>query len=115
MLAFRLANGQSIDWLVAKLAAQRWRAAIVGPHGSGKSTLLESLKPALRAAGCQVFAIALCDGRPRLPRSFINWEADLKENGATTTELNEEVHGGAGVSSSFRRLLVVDGYERLGW
>ena len=32
------------EQLVAKLAAQNWTGAIIGPHGSGKSTLFESLK-----------------------------------------------------------------------
>jgi energy-coupling factor transporter ATP-binding protein EcfA2 len=52
-LPFRFPTGQSAEQLVARLAAQNWHGAIVGPHGSGKSTLLETLKPVLRAAGCE--------------------------------------------------------------
>ena len=69
-LPFRFNNGQSAEQLVAKLAAQQWHGAIVGPHGSGKSTLLEALKPAIVAAGRSIQAISLRDGQRRLPRDF---------------------------------------------
>jgi hypothetical protein len=88
--AFRFANGQSAEQLVAKLAAQGWWGAIVGPHGSGKSTLLETLKPALHWGGRHVCSIALRDGQHRLPRGL----------------LPRELEGA---------ILIVDGYEQLSW
>jgi hypothetical protein len=72
-----------------KLSAQNWRGEIVGRHGSGKSTLLEALKPVIAAAGRRVVAIRLRMGQRTLPSELLNWEGAL--------------------------LLVVDGYERLGW
>jgi hypothetical protein len=77
--------------LVATLAAQNWRGAIVGPHGCGKSALLEALKPAIAAAGRHVQAIALHDGQRRLPQTFFDdW-------------------------TTAKTVVVVDGYEQLGW
>jgi energy-coupling factor transporter ATP-binding protein EcfA2 len=94
-LQFRFAPGESAQQLLAKLASQNWRGAIVGPHGSGKSTLLATLKPLLSASGRTVIAVALRDRQRRLPRAFIESIQSLKpnENG----------------------LLVVDGFEQLGW
>lgn len=91
-LAFRFNNGQSVEQLVSKLAAQQWRGAIVGPHGAGKSTLLEVLKPAIIAAGRSIQAISLRDGQRRLPRNFF---------ATRTIDANSVV--------------IVDGYEQLGW
>jgi hypothetical protein len=48
-LAFR--GALSTDELLARLAALRYRGAIVGPEGSGKSTLLRELEAALSIAG----------------------------------------------------------------
>jgi hypothetical protein len=89
-LPFRFRDGQSADQLVARLAAQGWQGAIVGPHGSGKTSLLETLKPALRAAGCTFTTISLRNGQRRLPKLNVKFNAD-------------------------RSLLIVDGYEQLGW
>jgi len=44
----------SWDQLLARLAAFRYRAAIVGPEGTGKTTLLEDLAPRLAARGLRV-------------------------------------------------------------
>jgi ATPase family associated with various cellular activities (AAA) len=48
-LPFRFPEGDSWDAFLARLGAQRWRGAIVGPPGSGKTTLLEELVPYLEA------------------------------------------------------------------
>jgi GTPase SAR1 family protein len=48
-LPYRFAAGDDWDALLKRLAAQRWRGAIVGPPGSGKTTLLEQLIPHLEA------------------------------------------------------------------
>jgi energy-coupling factor transporter ATP-binding protein EcfA2 len=94
-LQFRFAPGESAQQLLAKLAAQNWRGAIVGPHGSGKSTLLAAFKPLLSEAGRTVLAVALRGRQRQLPRSFVESIRSLKpiQNG----------------------LLVVDGFEQLGW
>jgi ABC-type transport system involved in cytochrome bd biosynthesis fused ATPase/permease subunit len=49
-LPFRFPGGQTAEQLVARLAAQQWRGAIIGPHGCGKSTLLATLAPYLAQA-----------------------------------------------------------------
>jgi energy-coupling factor transporter ATP-binding protein EcfA2 len=92
---FRFPPGESIEQLVAKLKARNWRGAIIGPHGSGKSTLLETLKPALTATGRHVHAVSLHDVQRRLPEDI--W-CFLRE-----------------ISPSFSSLLIVDGYEQLGF
>ncbi len=89
-LPFRFADGHSAAQLVAKLAAQKWRGAIVGPHGCGKSTLLETLERLLRGVGLRVHGIALRDRERRLPADFV---ASLPPRGLT----------------------IIDGYEQLGW
>ncbi len=89
-LAFRFADEQSVERLVAKFAAQGWWGAIVGPHGSGKSTLLESLMPVLRAAGVSFHAVALRNAQRCLPASFTS---SIRPNA----------------------LVIIDGYEQLGW
>lgn len=50
-LAYRFTPGESWDSLLARLEAQRWRGAIVGPHGTGKTTLLEQMVPHLSTRG----------------------------------------------------------------
>jgi len=108
-LAFRFAEGLGAEQLVARLAAQNWRGEIVGPHGSGKSTLVETLKPALGAAGCRVHAIALRDGQRRLPTDL-----GLGEGEAPAEPRDMHACGSAEASPS-RALVIVDGYEQLGW
>jgi hypothetical protein len=81
---------------VAKLAAQNWLGEIIGPHGSGKTTLLEALKPALLAARCRVHAVDLRDG------------GGLASSRITTSASAPDNHLG-------KTLVIVDGFERLGW
>jgi hypothetical protein len=91
-LPFRFSNGRCVEDLISKLAAQHWRGAIVGPHGSGKSALLETLKPAIATAGRSIQTISLRDGQRRLPRDFF-----------------------ASHSSGANTVIIIDGYEQLGW
>jgi energy-coupling factor transporter ATP-binding protein EcfA2 len=82
--------GVSAESLVAALAAQNWRGAIIGPHGSGKSSLLVALKPVLEARGRKVISQQLQGGEKQ-----VRWgELDL-----------------AGWTSQV--LLIIDGYEQL--
>jgi hypothetical protein len=94
-LSFRFPEGESPETLVARLAANGWWGEIIGPHGCGKSTLLAALLPALHDAGCSIQAITLRDGQRWLPRGYFKWE-------------NES-------TNDSRTLLVIDGYEQLGW
>lgn len=87
-MAYLFCDGHGPDAIVQRLAACSGRGAIVGPHGSGKSTMLETLRPRLVAAGWHVVAYTLHDGQRRLP-------------------LPGPPRG--------RTLVVVDGYEQLGW
>jgi energy-coupling factor transporter ATP-binding protein EcfA2 len=66
------------------------RGAIIGPHGSGKTTLLSTLEPEIAARGGAVRTITLRDGGAGMPRL-----SELKLGPST--------------------VLVVDGYEQLGW
>jgi hypothetical protein len=52
--------------VVARLAAQRWRGAIIGPHGAGKTTLLEDLGERLAAQGWRLRWVRLSRESPRL-------------------------------------------------
>ena len=88
-LAFRFQDGQSLEQLVAKLAAQSWYGQIIGPHGSGKSTLLAALIPALAAAGRPARELELSRGSRRLPRNLPAPGDD--------------------------EIIVVDGFEQLSW
>jgi hypothetical protein len=88
-LAFRFEEGQCVEQLVAKLAAQNWWGQILGPHGSGKSTLLATLIPALAATGRRIGKVELSDRLRRLPRDF-----SVPRRG---------------------EIIVVDGFEELNW
>jgi hypothetical protein len=63
---FDFAGEGSHGDLIAKLAAQQWRGAIVGPHGSGKSTLLTGLLSRLPAVGRVSLLYQLHDGQRSL-------------------------------------------------
>ena len=58
-LRYRLPEGMTWDRLLERLAALRFRAALVGPHGRGKTTLLEDLARRLTARGFRVRTITL--------------------------------------------------------
>jgi hypothetical protein len=60
-IPFVFADGGTMLDLVARLQANEWRGAIVGPHGSGKSTLLAALVPAIAATGRRAVVIRLHD------------------------------------------------------
>jgi energy-coupling factor transporter ATP-binding protein EcfA2 len=89
-IAFRFADGECAEQVVARLAGQNWWGEVLGPHGSGKSTLLETLRPLLSAAGRQVTMISLRDRQRRLPRRFLR-----------------------GALSLPNPLVIVDGYDQL--
>ncbi|MBE2215393.1 MAG: hypothetical protein IAE82_16080 [Opitutaceae bacterium] len=58
--------------LLARLAAHRWRGAIVGPHGSGKTTLLEDLGARFAADGWRVHWIRLSADVRAVPAGFFS-------------------------------------------
>ena len=66
-IRYRLSD-QAWDGLLERLAALRYRAAIVGPHGRGKTTLLEDLAPRLEALGFRIRSVTLHTGERRLSR-----------------------------------------------
>jgi hypothetical protein len=72
-IRYRLPAGLTWESLLDRLAALRWRAAIVGPHGRGKTTLLEDLAPRLTAVGFRVRTITLKESHPRLTREERTW------------------------------------------
>ena len=59
-----------LDALIARLAALRYRAAIVGPHGAGKTTLLGDLGRALQDRGFQITPVRLGTDDRRLPDAW---------------------------------------------
>ena len=81
----------TVQQLVARCENLRL-CQVVGPHGSGKSTLLATLIPQLAARGHQIVALELHDGQRKLPMPRSNWQ-----------------------TWSDRTLIVVDGFEQLGW
>lgn len=92
-LRFRLSEG---DWsaLLDRLAAQRYRGAIVGPKGSGKTTLLLELAARLRGLGFAVDTV-MADGAGPLSRE-------------ASSALRPRARSGQGI-------LLLDGADRLGW
>jgi len=62
---YRLA-GVTWEELLERLAALRFRAAIVGPHGHGKTTLLEDLGERLGEQGFRIRTATLHEGESRL-------------------------------------------------
>ncbi|RYD69135.1 MAG: hypothetical protein EOP84_29045 [Verrucomicrobiaceae bacterium] len=50
-LEFRFPEGMTMESMLARLEANQYCGAIVGPHGSGKTTLLEQLVPHLEERG----------------------------------------------------------------
>lgn len=90
-IAYRLAAGQTMETLVARLRAHGWWGQIIGPHGSGKSTLVATLIPKLERAGRRPVVVRLGGPlRGPIPRS-------------TLTSCR-----------SPQTQLVIDGYEQLG-
>jgi hypothetical protein len=92
-IRYRLPAGLKWEDLLERLAALRWRAAIVGPHGHGKTTLLEDLAPRIAGRGFRVRTISLREAHPRLDRT------------------DEEMIQGLGPGD----VLLLDGAEQLGW
>lgn len=92
-IRYRLPPDLTWEDLLDRLAALRWRAAIVGPHGHGKTTLLEDLAPRIAARGFRVRTVCLREAHPRLDRT----EQDLIRS------LGPE------------DVLLLDGAEQLGW
>jgi hypothetical protein len=98
-LPFRFRDGESHVGLVERFAALGWHGEIIGPHGSGKSTLLESLKPALVTAGCEIHAVSLREAQRRMPPGLASALSPMFD----------------ALASPQRRILIIDGYEQLGW
>jgi hypothetical protein len=94
-LPYLLPEGVDATALVRRFVALGRRGAVVGPHGSGKSTLLATLLPELAAAGYATSLVELHDGRRTLPAE--SWRESGPEAGGD------------------RPVLVIDGYEQLGW
>jgi hypothetical protein len=90
---YRFEPGDDWDRLLQRLAAHRWRAAIVGPEGAGKTTLQEDLAGRLAAAG-----------RP------IRWLRLNRENRSTASAQVRQALTGCDPQT----LLFVDGAEQLG-
>lgn len=67
-LRYRLPEGLTWDRLLDRLAALRYRAALVGPHGRGKTTLLEELASRLKALGFRVRTVTLRQEERRVGR-----------------------------------------------
>ena len=91
-LTYLFAPNESAPQLIERLKADRWRGEILGPHGCGKSTLLATLLPELRSAGRRVLVARLQPGEHRVPRELLRGQPWTPET-----------------------LLVIDGYEQLGW
>jgi len=84
-------DDETLDALVDRFIITFLRGEIVGPHGCGKSTLLHSLATRLRERGFQPVVITLAAGQRRMPA----WTWPDAADG--------------------RAVLMVDGYEQLGF
>lgn len=86
-------EGESVGWVVDRLAAKGGCGQIVGPHGSGKSTLLAAIVDELARRGRGVIPTALHDRRRRLP-------VECAERMAT---------------APIGTVMIIDGFEQLPW
>ena len=59
-------SGSTWEELMDRLAALRFRAAVVGPHGRGKTTLLEELARRMEGQDLRTRAVILHEGDRRL-------------------------------------------------
>ena len=91
-IPFIFPAGISLDGLIARWEANSRRGEICGPHGTGKSTLLVAFIEALEARGLSAALTVQRAGQRRLP---VGWIRDVASRGA--------------------QVLVIDGYEQLGW
>jgi hypothetical protein len=89
-IAYRFDDDADPASIVDRFYAAGRRGAIIGPHGSGKTTLLSALLPAIAARGGVVRTITLRDRGEGFPPL-------------------------AGLDLAPESVLVVDGYEQLGW
>ena len=76
-LRYRLPEGLTWDDLLDRLAALRYRAAIVGPHGHGKTRLLEQLAPRLAERGFRVRTVTLREEERKVGRLRGMGEGDI--------------------------------------
>ena len=67
-VSYRL-SGLTWEEMLERLAALRFRAALVGPHGRGKTTLLEELARRLTERGLRTRTVMLHEGDRRLSAS----------------------------------------------
>jgi hypothetical protein len=93
---FFFRDGDCAAALMLRLRASRWFGQVIGPHGTGKSTLLAALRPHLEDAGCDPLWIVRHQGERVVPEDV----------GPALCEARREGRA---------RLLVIDGYEQLGW
>jgi hypothetical protein len=103
---YSFAPGMDTAQLIDKLQGGRWRGAIVGRHGTGKSTLLATLVPLIEQMGIDVGRISLRDGQKCLTPEALRGIRWLGELTSTSGKVRHGLPNG---------LLVVDGYEQLGW
>jgi energy-coupling factor transporter ATP-binding protein EcfA2 len=113
-IPYLFAPGDDLAALVVRLAANRGRGQIVGPHGSGKSTVLAMLAANLTARGHRIKLIELRDGQRRLPRE---WRAASDPSQLSMKSIpTSAVHDCGPIESQLPATLIfVDGYEQLGW
>jgi hypothetical protein len=92
VIPFQYAAGENVGTLLRRLEGSKNWGEIVGGHGSGKSTLLAELLPALRRGGQRPALIELHDGQSYLGVHLSRF-----------TERHQAT------------MIVVDGYEQLGF
>jgi hypothetical protein len=91
-----------LDALIARLAALRYRAAIVGPHGAGKTTLLEDLGQALHDRGFRVVFVRLATDCRRPPDSWPALAASLGPRDIVCVDGAEQLSPAAWLSVRWR-------------
>lgn len=85
--------------LIEEFLKNQRSGQIFGPHGSGKTTLLENLIPLLEKEGFSVLCVSLHDQQRKLPAFY-------------REEIRKKI---SEYSRARNAILVVDGYEQLGF
>lgn len=112
-LPFHFTEGQSARQMIAQLDASRWFGQIIGPHGSGKSSLLAALVPEIVAAGRQAIRLSARAGNVFAAAPPATGSASHFDRPMSASPIQSPSQAFPAMSGLI--LVVIDGFEQLGW